>query len=433
MNELTDDILSDLDDLESSTQTLLDQANQAKLAQEKLTASSSAQSIDAASLTLEAAKAAQEAAKQSQQAAESAIKMSNDFKAQVIELADSNTAWRQTARNASHDIERNRNAMIMMMFATVSLGIITASLSAWFLYYNSKKQEIFKGEVLDLIQTENALHNKNITLKVDQISSLIEVLSADIQRLNAAELPKMSNKAIQKSTLIAEQKAPTVEESTASEQEQPAQMEAEKPVAAPQEVTIETTPEIAQPKTQELGTQPPVIFPEHLTLDPAQLAELKTLINLILEKQQKLEASILTQSEMLKSAQKPDQPQQSIAATPKAAEIATAPTVIQQSEKSSLTEKQIKQLDGMGWLIRKQEKTLNEIQETLKNASNTPNGATKSTQTGIEGIEKSLNELKMQIYNLSTQQKAIETQVIELQEQTKKLSEAPKPYSYEKK
>lgn len=399
MNDFTDDILSDLDDLESSTEALQEHTSQAKSAQQQLASSGSAQSIDAASLALEAAKAAQEAAKQSQNAAESAIKLSNDLKAQIIELSDSNTSWRQTARSAAQDIERSRNTMVVLMSVTVVLGIVTTSLSAWFLYHNSKKQELFKGDVLDLIQTEVILNNKSINLKVDQISSLLEVLSAEIQNLNTSTSVKGSSRnraaaieVVERDEVVAEQ---TVEET----------------VAAPSEPVKSlklTTPELSAPTTESL--------PSHLALDPVQLEELKSLINLILDKQQKLEAAMMAQSVTLQHSAKTTK-----------TNIVSAPS----NTDAGLTEKQVKQLDGLGWLVRKQEKTLKEIQDSINAASQ--GSKNQNTQTGFEGIEKSLNELKAQIVNLSTQQKAIETQVIELQEQTKKLSEPPKPYSYQNK
>ena len=459
MNDLTDDILSDLADLESSTEELTQKTSMAKNKHHTLEGLDSAQRIDSASLVLEAAKAAQEAATQSQHAAESAIKLSNDFKAQIIELSDSNASWRQTARSTSQDILKSRNAMLVTMSITVVMGVITTSLSAWFLYYNSKKQEMFKGEVLDLIQTENALNNKGITLKVDQLSSLIEALSADIQALKIPNMPANTSAkepihapvnihAVNNDDPIEMPETINAHDSGHNEQHGNSDNQHTLPNAHVSKAPVENHVNNDEPmhnqdthvtenehmpqksstshdnhgtagKPQEThpATTPPNHHDEHtMPHNESQMGnqsyeELKNLVNLILEKQQQLEAAILTQSQWL-------QKNKTI--------TATQPVLV---ENSSMSDKQVKQLDGIGWLVRKQEKTLSEIQAILKDSGKT-SGTTGNDQ-GIQNIEKSLNELKAQIHNLAAQQKDIESQVTDLQAQTKKLSESPKPYSYQ--
>ena len=448
MNDLTDDILSDLADLESSTEELTQKTSMAKNKHHTLEGLDSAQQIDSASLVLEAAKAAQEAATQSQKAAESAIKLSNDFKAQIIELSDSNASWRQTARSASQDILKSRNAMIVTMSVTVVMGVITTSLSAWFLYYNSKKQEMFKGEVLDLIQTENALNNKGITLKVDQLASLIEALSADVQALKIPsitantsakeqthapvnihavnddepiEIPKTNHTQVNDHNLHPETQAGhTPVEHHANHEEQTHNQDTH----LSENKTVTHNPPTSHNHEQVVEHQElhhavtPTQHQEHANthvvsaINNQSFEEIKNLVNLILDKQQKLEAAILTQSQWL-------QKNKSLTATQPAL-----------AENASLSDKQVKQLDGIGWLVRKQEKTLNEIQTILKESGKS-NGTTINHDQGIQNIEKSLNELKAQIHNLAAQQKDIESQVTDLQAQTKKLSESPKPYSYQ--
>ncbi|BBP43927.1 hypothetical protein [Thiosulfativibrio zosterae] len=451
MNDLTDDILSDLADLESSTEELTQKTSMAKNKHHTLEGLDSAQRIDSATLVLEAAKAAQEAATQSQHAAESAIKLSNDFKAQIIELSDSNASWRQTARSTSQDILKSRNAMLVTMSITVVMGVITTSLSAWFLYYNSKKQEMFKGEVLDLIQTENALNNKGITLKVDQLSSLIEALSADIQAL---KIPNMTTSTSAKEPTHApvnihavndDEPIETPETANAHDNghnehalpdahaghapvenhvnhneqmhHQDTHATENKPIAHNSPTSHDNhaaaeehqdTPHAVAPKQHEEHASNPIVS----VMNNQSYEELKNLVNLILDKQQKLEAAILTQSQWLQ----------------KNKTMTTTQPIL--AENSNLSDKQVKQLDGIGWLVRKQEKTLNEIQAIVKSSGKT-SGTTISNDQGIQNIEKSLNELKAQIHNLAAQQRDIESQVTDLQAQTKKLSESPKPYSYQ--
>jgi len=153
MNDFTDDLLEDLENLEQSTEEVVATSKPASKASTHNQTQGSANSIDSASLSLEAAKASQTAASESQKAAQAAITLSNEFKAQIIELSDSNVAWRQAARQSVNELNANRSKMTIMMVISIIMAFITTGMAGWLFFYMSKKQEQYKGQVLDVIQT----------------------------------------------------------------------------------------------------------------------------------------------------------------------------------------------------------------------------------------------------------------------------------------
>lgn len=123
-------------------------------------------------------------------------------------------------------------------------------------------------------------------------------------------------------------------------------------------------------------------------------SELKTLVEKILAEQHKLQAMTLTGS--------------------------TA---------DSSDASQVKKLNDIRWLVRKQEKALKAIQANLTNgtAQHPADGSTS------KGINNTLNELKVQLRLLTEQQLTIQKQVKNLQTDLTKYASKPAPYSYKAK
>lgn len=388
-NQITDDLLEELEQLESSAEALEKQVNHSKEKQQAFEKLDSASNIDATSLALEAAKTSQEAAFQSQKAAETSIKHANRQKAQIIELTDANFSWRQAVKTANHELKSARSSFTVMLIISMVMGAVSMSVVGWLLYSMNKKESQFKGEVLDIIQTENTLHNKQITIKVDEISSLLELLTAEIKRISPTGKHAQTASA---SPLPADETMPTenkVTENVIDLQQEAGSAESQ---AAPvSEDTVMAAPSSAEEK------------PAAAVMNEAQYNELKALIERILSEQQALQAKALVAGEVNSSA---------------------------------LSATQAQQLKQIIQLVRSQSKTLNKIQTDL---SKQPLGASanqqmetsvKQAQQNYQQIQKSLGELKDQLNTLRSQQNSLQEQVKTLQAETEKLAAEPKPYSY---
>lgn len=360
--KITDDLLEELEQLETSSEELEAQTENTRRKQQEYQEMGSAENLDATAVMLEAAKTAQEAASQSQKAAETSIKHANKQKEQIMELSDANFAWRQAVKSANNEIKSAKSRFSIMLSATVVTSVVTVSALGWMLYNMQQKEAQYKGEVLDILQTENGLLSKEITIKVDELASLIELLSADIQKFSrgAVTASVMPEPVPTPSPAIEDASAPPVDEETAAEM-------------STKDMPFETRPVNAE-----------------------SLAELKALIEQVLEQQSKLQAKTLSRPQMAASG--------------------------------GLTAEQEKQLKGIGWLIRKQSKTLKEIQATLgDHGTVTSNGGTEKS---YQAIQKSLSEMKAQLNNLKSQQSELQSQVHKLQKETEKLA-ADQPYRYQ--
>jgi nitrogen fixation-related uncharacterized protein len=397
----TDDLLDELEQLENASAEMQEEVEKASEKNKALEASGEADHLDAAALSLEAAKTAQLAAEQSQSAAEAAIKISHEQKAQIIELSDSNVAWRQSLRAASNDLKTAKNAITIMMSVSIAVSVISVGIMSWLYYSLSKKYDALKGDVLDIITTENTLFNKNLNLKVDQLSSLIEALAADIQRLN---IPRTDGDSISASK-------PAPEASTNTDT---------KPEATPESVTNEVSQEnqttTTEPKAvSEAATPASGAVMEAVQKDlkhyaderAQQYAGIQALLQKIQDVQAKIEASTLH----------------------KTTQSAVAPVEV---TSMGLTESQVKKLNGISWSVSEQRKLLKKIQATLDAQMKVSSSKTKGTSdTGaLKNIDSSLKQLSKQVTELKSQQDHIQKKVQDLETVTQELASRPNPYSY---
>jgi predicted nucleic acid-binding Zn-ribbon protein len=397
----TDDLLDELEQLENASAEMQEEVEKASEKNKALEASGEADHLDAAALSLEAAKTAQLAAEQSQSAAEAAIKISHEQKAQIIELSDSNVAWRQSLRAASNDLKTAKNAITIMMSVSIAVSVISVGIMSWLYYSLSKKHDALKGDVLDIITTENTLFNKNLNLKVDQLSSLIEALAADIQRLN---IPRTDG-----ASISASKPAPEASANTDT-----------KPEATQESVTNEVSQE-TQTATKEPKTVSESVTPasgammkavqkdlKHYADERAQqYAGIQALLQKIQDVQAKIEASTLH----------------------KTTQSAVAPVEV---TSMGLTESQVKKLNGISWSVSEQRKLLKKIQATLDAQMKASSSKTKGTSdTGaLKNIDSSLKQLSKQVTELKSQQDHIQKKVQDLETVTQELASRPNPYSY---
>jgi hypothetical protein len=445
MSDNADDLLDELEQLEHASEKMADDVQQAKDKQSELGAAEAASELDAAALSLESSKTAQLAAEQSQKAAEAAVKMTHEQKAQLMELGDANVAWRQALRTASRDLKSSKNAVSIMMGVTVTVSLSAAGAMGWMLYHLTEKQQAFENEVADILTTESRLFQKDMTIKVDQLASLIESLVADIRRLSQTEsvgaLPVLegNDNTDQADVKTAEASQPEAKSETAetmrkdsanaprSDENTPA---TDRTAAAdlPEESSSQTSPD---PQANAAESLAPVTTQVQALSDQSQaqqkaLAQIQEKLERLLTLQSQLEAKTLAElAELTQGQQK--------AASQAEAQGASS----EASTASSLSDEQAERLKAIAWSAFQERKMLKRIEASLKELSQALSSikaptVSQDTQTGpaLNKITQQLDVLDRNVKALKTQQSQIEQKVEKLDALTQKLAAKPDPYRY---
>ncbi|MDR9498085.1 MAG: hypothetical protein RI556_02845 [Hydrogenovibrio sp.] len=447
MSDNADDLLDELEQLEHASDKMADDVQQAKDKREELKTAETVSELDAAALSLESSKTAQMAAEQSQKAAEAAVKMSHEQKAQLMELGDANVAWRQALRTASRDLKSSKNAVSIMMGVSVTVSLSAAGAIGWMLYHQNQQQEAFENEVADILTTETRLFQKDMTLKVDQLASLIESMSADIRRLaqnNAAEPVTDANR---DSAPADSTETPNTQ--TAPEQETRAEEETLDQSSNSTETTEPNKPAKASPEAESVETtettsaQPASNMEMDLTplqdalasLDGQNdqqqqaLTQIQEKLGRILTLQSQLEAKTLAELAKVNKAQSQSSAQASNndSQNTEQSDASTA---------SSLTDEQAERLKAIAWSAFQERKMLKNIEASLKELmqqlSASPSASAPDTTTGpaLNKITHQLDALGQSVDALQTQQSQIEQKVEKLDALTQKLAAKPDPYRY---
>ena len=412
MSDIVDDLLQEVEQLEESTQDLEASVQKNVSQSQQVNESNAKASAEANLLALETAKTAQEAAIQSHQAAQSSIKQADSLKSQALELTESNFNWRQAVRNAAKDFKSAKSSFTIMLVTSILFSLIALGAMEYLLYAMQKQEAQFKGEVLDIITTENMLLNKKITLKIDELASVVEMLSLQVSKQNTAmeknvvsALPVDSNKmeakhpdtAVSNKDKQASDEAHNKDHNETTENKHSDTNKVDAPQKAQDSLStdVQKVNEIEKTAQEESThhsmTQEPSLTNTDSTtpqISAQEFAELKNLVEKVLTEQKSL--------------------QEKVNQTP--------------TSSSALTDKQVKKLNDISWLIRKQAKTLKDIQARL--------GVKPSSK--VQSNNTVLNELK----NLHKQQGMMQQQMLDMQKTIKKYTEAPKeaaPYSYKAK
>jgi len=380
MSDIVDDLLLEVEQLEESTQELDSSVKKATNQASKASNASSNDSLDSNLIALEAAKTAQEASQQSHNAAQMAIKQAESLKSQALELSDANFNWRHAVNNASKEMKAAKGSFTVMLVTSIVFSLIALGAMGYLFYSIQKQQASFKGEVLDIISTENTLLNKKVTLKIDELASVVEMLEYRVSKLDTSntQTPANTQEASDSTENEVKLNLPVVDkEAQAIEQKE----------AMTEESSTSSTPskEAQAPEENQQG-----VIVHQNPISDEQVLEIKGLIEQVLAEQKKLKRS----------------DQQTTTMT------------------GGLTSKQIKKLNDISWLVRKQDKTLKAIEARL---------GVKSSSTKSTAPNKTVfNELK----SLQKQQHALHQQMLEMQATIKKYTEEPKappPYSYKAK
>ncbi|GAB6069808.1 hypothetical protein JCM30760_09050 [Thiomicrorhabdus hydrogeniphila] len=373
-----DDLLEEVEQLENSTQALESATQNTANQKQKLVEANNTVSAEANLLALETAKTAQDAANQSHQAAKAAIKQAETLKEQVLELNESNFHWRQAVRNANKEIETIKGKFSIMLIISILFSLIATGAMGYLLYAMQNKEAQFKGEVFDMLSTENTLLDKKVTLKMDELASVIEILTHKVAQ--GANVKNISDVRNHKEESI-EEIANTDQQANEHVANLAKELNTEQPTEkATEPKTEHATEQSVSKNTDEKNT--------NASLSKEEYTELKQLIEQVL------------------TAQKSLQNQTHVTNT------------------VGLTKDNVKKLNDISWLVRKQDKTLKTIESKI--------GINQKQSNKQSNSNSIVNELKQ----LQKQQTALQNQLNNMQAAIKKIdnqTKEPKPYSYKAK
>lgn len=376
----SEELLDELSSLDKATEQVVDGEKDFAEAKAQINSLDEPVSIDAASLSLQAAVASQQAAEKSHQATEVSLGLAADQKAKIHELADSNLAWRHNVNSAIKQIEASKNILLTMMIVGIVFSVISVATMGYLYYSINKENAMMKGDVLDIIVTENSLSNKKYELRLDQLYSLIENLPLKINNSSLGnQLPiPVEN---QDTTFI-------------------------NPVAVREVVSETVTEKVSSPQVvvvDDANVQKQVA--KFVLMQKEQNAQIEQLITQL---ESKINKKIVSSN-------------------------AKAGTVVHKG----LTDAQQKRLNGISWLVRQQGITLKEIQVKLnkqldaKTTKASSVAVKKVAPSDMDKVMKSLNDLKLQLEVLQEQQLKTQKQVENLKVETSRLSDTPRPYRYQ--
>lgn len=178
MKDIADDLLDDLQELETSTDELETQVDNVTQNQQVLNKHAGESAMESAVLMLESSKLSQDASIHSQTAAEISLKLAKEQQMQVDDLHQANNSWRQAIRNASEEIRTSKNFFIAVFILSLVTSIGVASLVGWLLFNDVQKQEDLKQNIMDMIQTETTISQRQINLKIDELASVLDAHKA---------------------------------------------------------------------------------------------------------------------------------------------------------------------------------------------------------------------------------------------------------------
>lgn len=377
MSEIVDNLLDEVEQLEKSTTELEDSVQNSTHQSKKMETAQNKSQADANLLALEAAKTAQNASENSHLAAQTSIKHSETLKAQALEISESNFNWRQAVRNASKEFHEAKNQFTIMLITSIVFSLMALGAMGYLVYKAQNEQAQVKGEILDIIATENKLLNKKVTLKIDELAAVIETLDFKISQQNKANSATQSqNQANPMANLYRDQtteKTTPDAENNASDSTPGTQKTANLSVDEPQNKAngINSNDSSAPLSTTNVANT------------NQKLASLERLLTDVQKNQTSLQSQLKQWPKKFKTTQNAN------------------PDI-------SLLKKQAKQLDGIGWLVRKQGKTLESIQKTLTQTEQL--GAQQTTRNQLKALAQQLEQMQTQISSMQAAIKALSKQ-----------------------
>ncbi|WP_319381408.1 hypothetical protein [Thiomicrorhabdus sp.] len=131
--------------------------------------------------SLQSAQIAQESARHSQDAAEGVIKLAEKLNGQIYELQEANRFWKQSTHKTQDELKATHKRVAWMLASGILFSLLSLGAMGYLLYDSHRNNAQLKGEVLDIVQTEQRLLQNRVSMKMDELASTIEVLSYRIQ------------------------------------------------------------------------------------------------------------------------------------------------------------------------------------------------------------------------------------------------------------
>lgn len=174
MKDIADDLINDLEDLENTTQELDEQVDQVVKNNATLDKYAGETAMETAVLMLEASKMAQESATSSQESASINLKLAGQQQQQIDSIHDAGISWRQTIRDANLEIKSSRGFFIGMLTSGIIVTLIAIGLMSWLALMSKNNQAESQSKLLDMIQTESSLNQRQVNMKIDELASVVE-------------------------------------------------------------------------------------------------------------------------------------------------------------------------------------------------------------------------------------------------------------------
>ncbi|WP_319557420.1 hypothetical protein [Thiomicrorhabdus sp.] len=131
---------------------------------------------------LQSAQIAQETARHGQDAAESVIKLAEKLNSEIYELQEANRFWKQSTHKTQDELKAVHKRSAWMLTSGIIFSLMSLGAMGYLLYDSHHSNAQLKGEVLDIVQTEQRLLQNKVTMKMDELASTIELLSYQIQQ-----------------------------------------------------------------------------------------------------------------------------------------------------------------------------------------------------------------------------------------------------------
>lgn len=193
MKDIADDLINDLEDLENSTEELNEQVDQVVKNNATLDKYTGETAMETAVLMLEASKVAQESAISSQETASVNLKLAGQQQQQIDSMHDAGISWRQTIRDANLEIKSSRGFFVGMLTSAIILTLIAAGLMSWLVLMSKNNQAESQSQLMDMIQTESSLNQRQVNMKIDELASVVEN-ALSYQRNGASNTDSKSSK-----------------------------------------------------------------------------------------------------------------------------------------------------------------------------------------------------------------------------------------------
>lgn len=394
MSEIVHDLLKEVEELETATKELEKTSSQADAHHQKLLDKKSVHQNNIQLLNLEAIKAAQDAATLSQQAAQASLNQGQKLKAEIFEISEANFNWRQAIRNATNEIKSAKSSMTIMLVISIVFSLSAAAAAGYFAYKLQKQNALLQGEIVDIVATEHGLLKKDITLKIDELASVIETMNYPQRNLTPTE---------NSNTLIIDQKQPLTEQPENKPDFDTTSMTDNAANLAVDENKVNKVQTIDTPTLDSENKEKSQAVAEN-----TNSALINTELENIKKEMVKLENAIASNQQLLQQINNHKN------------------TNSNPATNNNISAKNSKKLDSLSWLIRQQSKKVNALEKSMSNLGNIK---TTPAAKDLEAMRLTLENIQQQQKHLKNQMKAVDKSLAELTE----LSKEPPPYSYKAK